>query len=124
MRLLLCALLWLLATALPVSAQYRWRPGLDVVSPIYAETTKDGLPGPLVNVLGYDADWQMLSVFFVREACHVTWVARPDQGQGPIRHVVQVEPRVFALIHDSGYIRLEKQPEFAWCWPAAWEPQP
>ena len=119
MRLLLCSLLGLSVAVLPVAAQYRWRPGLDVVIPIYAEMTKGGVPGPLVNVLGYDADTEAISVLFIRDACYVTWTARPDQGHGLIRHVIQVAPRVFALLHDSGYIRLETQPDFAWCWPVA-----
>lgn len=85
--------------------------------PTYAERTVDNHPGPLVNVLGYDRDSGVASLLVIPERCHLDWIWRPTPGEGGIQYVIQLEPRLFALYHESGFLRVEPQPPVLACVP-------
>lgn len=107
----------LASATVAASSGYRWLPGADVVIPVYQTTDDKAGPGPLNGVLAYDRDAHVASVLDVPNLCVVSWGVSPTPGHGAIAHVFQVGLRLFALLHEDGFIRVEQQPEALWCQP-------
>lgn len=84
--------------------------------PVYQEE-KDGIPGPLSHILGYDRDTGVASLLDIKAECYISWWWRPTRGEGGITRIVQVNARTYALYHESGYLRLEPQPDAWFCTP-------
>ena len=116
MRTLTCLLIVLGVSSSATAQTTRWIGGLDLLLPTYAERTADQ-PGPLVNVLGYDRDTGITSLLVVAERCHEDWIWRPTPGEGGIQYVVQLDVRLFALYHESGFLRVEATPPALTCLP-------
>ncbi len=107
----------LLVSSTVAAQSYQWAPGLDVIIPVYTDTTKDGGPGPIRGWLGYDRDTGRASQLVVSEGCYTAWSWHPTAGNGAITAILQVDARTFALYHDSGHIRLETPPDVLLCTP-------
>lgn len=116
MRLVM--MLFVVIAAHPAAAQTaQWLPGMDLLLPVYADLTDDGAPGAARHLLGYDRDTGTASMLYPADQCYIQWWWRPTQGAGGITHIAQLSPRIFALYHESGSIRIEPLPDASFCVP-------
>jgi hypothetical protein len=106
----------LFVAASAFAQNYKWIAGLDFTSRVYQSVNKDG-PGPLINVFGYDNVSGMASIMYVADQCFVAWQTWPDAGHGSVTGVIQFAPKSFALLHEDGHLKLDQQPDAAWCTP-------
>lgn len=117
-RWLLIGVLVTVASGATLAQSYRWVPGLDFTADVYQDADpKTGVAGPRNNKFGYDNAGGMATVLYVNDACFVTWRTWAETGQGAIIGVIQYGPKLFALLHETGFLKLDQQPESAWCTP-------
>lgn len=105
----------LIAISGPASAQiqapqYRWLPGLDLVIGAYATTDKDGIPGPLVHVFGYDRDARVASLLRPASSCYEVTPVFPSANHGAITQIIQVRGDSFAFYHEDGFLKIIQWP--------------
>lgn len=97
-------------TAQIQAPQYRWIPGLDLVIGAYAHIDKDGTPGPLVHVFGYDRDARVASLLRPAAECYEVTPVFPAATHGAITQVIQVRGDSFAFYHEDGFLKIIQWP--------------
>lgn len=113
---LTAAALALCLTSAVAAQSFRWVAGLDFTADIFQTIEKTG-PGPKINKFGYDNTTGTATVLYPFDQCFVTWQTWPDPGHGAVIGVIQHAPTAFALLHEDGHLKLDQQPDSAWCTP-------
>ncbi len=110
-RVLMTSLLVVLVSLQTLAQSVQWLPGLDIIVPLYASRTiPDGF-------LGYDRDTGTASRLNALGVCHEQWTWTPSEDKGAITQILQIADYDFALYHESGFIRVERQPASLHCNP-------
>lgn len=94
-----------------------WLPSLDLIVPIFDALDADHRPVYGLDRLGFDRDTGTTSRLYVADRCYTAWRWSPTPGQGAIVSLVQIDPRQWVLVHESGALRVEPQPESLVCVP-------